>query len=82
MPKLTLSINEEVIEQVKHIAEERGTSVSAIFTQFVNAISKGASPRKQRSAPLTRKAIGLVKLPKNKTDRELIEEALSERYGR
>jgi len=83
MPKLTLSIDEEVIDQAKRIAERRGTSVSAMFTQFVNAVSgKGPSPRNRRSAPLTRNAIGLVKLPKNKTDRVLIEEALAERYGR
>jgi hypothetical protein len=82
MPKLTLSIDEEVINQAKQIAEERGTSVSAMFAQFVNAISKKPSLRTRRSGPLTRKAIGLVKLPKNKTDRALLEEALVERYGR
>lgn len=82
MPKLTLSIDEEVIDKAKEIAEKRGTSVSAIFTQFVKAISETPSPRNRRSAPLTRKAIGLVKLPKSKSDRELIEEAMIERYGR
>jgi len=82
MPKLTLSIDTEVIEQAKQVAEERGTSVSTMFTQFVKAISERPSPRNNRRGPLTRKAIGLVKLPKGKTDRELIEEALVERYGR
>ena len=82
MPKLTLSIDEEVIDQAKEIAEQRGTSVSAMFTQFVKAVAKRPSPRNRRSGPLTRKAIGMVKLPKNKTDRALIEEALTERYGR
>jgi len=82
MPKLTLSIDEEVIDQAKRIAEKRGTSVSAMFTQFVKAIAKRPSRRNRPSGPLTRKAIGLVKLPKNKTDRALIEEALAERYGR
>ena len=82
MPKLTLSIDEEVIDQAKQIAEQRGTSVSAMFTQFVKAVAKQPSSRNRRSGPLTRKAIGMVKLPGKKTDRALIEEALTERYGR
>lgn len=82
MPKLTLSMDKQVIDQAKRIAKQRGTSVSAMFTQFVNAIAKRPSRRTRRSGPLTRKAIGLVKLPKHKTDRVLIEEAFTERYGK
>jgi len=80
MPKLTLNADKRVIEKAKRLAEDRGTSVSAMFSQFVDSIDS-QSAQAQRIAPLTRKAIGLAKLPKNKTDRQLIEEALAERYG-
>lgn len=80
MPKLTLNADKRVIEKAKRLAEQRGTSVSAMFSQFVDSIDRRSEPD-ARVAPLTRKAIGLAKLPKNKTDRQLIEEALAERYG-
>jgi hypothetical protein len=82
MPKLTLSAEKDVIEKAKRIAEDRGTSVSAMFTQFVQSVSADTDPQRLKLGPMTRKAIGLVKLPAETTDRQLIEEALSERYSR
>lgn len=82
MPKLTLSADKDVIERAKRIARERGTSVSTMFSQFVRSMAQEPRERGRRPGPLTRKAIGLVSLPEGKTDRELIEEALAERYGR
>jgi hypothetical protein len=84
MPKLTLSADKDVIEKAKHLAQERGTSVSAMFSQFVENLAstdKSSAPR-ERLGPITRKAMGLVKLPPDKSYRELIEEAIVERYKR
>jgi len=81
MPKLTLSADQDVIEKAKRLAEERGTSVSAMFSQFVESVAGDAESAPPRLGPMTRRAIGLVKLPADKTDRELIEQALVERYG-
>jgi len=87
MPKLTLSADKTVIERAKRLAEERGTSVSAMFSQFVEGMSASEPSRRDSAGrrpigPITRKARGLVKLPSDKTDRQLIEEALQERYGK
>ncbi|MCC5831223.1 MAG: hypothetical protein JJU36_17425 [Phycisphaeraceae bacterium] len=84
MPKLTLSADKDVIEKAKQLAKERGTSVSAMFSQFVENMAsadQGPAPR-DRLGPITRKAMGLVKLPPDKSYRELIEEAIIERYKR
>jgi len=86
MPKLTLSADQDVIERAKQLAEERGTSVSAMFSQFIEGMSAAAPSRRDHAArrpigPITRKARGLVKLPSDKTDRQLIESALRHRYG-
>ena len=85
MPKLTLSADKTVIERAKRLAEERGTSVSAMFSQFVETMSAGTdSPQaddERKLPPITRKALGLVKLPSDKPYRQLIEEAIAERYG-
>jgi len=80
MTKLTLSVDEEIVEQAKTIARTRGTSVSAMFSEFVRAAS--APRRRPRTmGPLTRKVSGLVKLPPGGDYKELLTEALMEKYG-
>ena len=80
MTKLTLSVDEAVVEKAKEIAAANGTSVSAMFSQFVQAL---ATPRRRRRkiGPLTRKVSGLVKLPPDKDYKELVTEALRDKYG-
>lgn len=82
MPKLTLSADKDVIKKAKHLAQERGTSVSAMFSQFVKSMASTDQGPRERLGPITRKAMGLVKLPPDKPYRELIEEAIIERYER
>jgi hypothetical protein len=78
--KLTLSADKDTIRRAKRLAAERKTSVSALFANWVRAIDrKDANPAS--IGPLTRQATGLAKVPPNKTDRQLIEEALAEKYG-
>ena len=74
MPKLTLNAEKDVIEKAKRIANERGTSVSAMFSQFVT----GMAPSRQRRkpAPITRRLRGLAKVSADTSDRELFEEAI------
>jgi hypothetical protein len=80
MKKLTLSMDEETIAEAKRLAAESGTSVSAMFARLVRAMA--ARPEAGIPiGPITRQATGLVKLPDGKTDRELIEEALMDKYG-
>lgn len=38
--------------------------------------------KKAKIGPITRRATGLVKLPPDKAERELLEEALGKKYGR
>jgi hypothetical protein len=75
MPKLTLYAEKDVIEKAKGIAKQRGTSVSAMFSQFVKTMS---TPRQDRRkpAPITRRLRGLAKVSAERTDRELFEEAI------
>jgi hypothetical protein len=84
--KLTLSMEKSVIKDARRIAQEHGTSISGFFARVVKAMSgKKPPPRRTSEAqelpPLTRKMLGMISAPPGKTDRELIEEALDERYG-
>lgn len=80
MKKLTLSAEPEIIENAREIAEQTGTSVSSMFERFVRLMTE----QRHTSRPLgtiTRKASGLISLPRGKSDRQLIEDALLEKHG-
>jgi len=78
--KLTLSAKTEVIQEAKRIAKRNDTSVSAMFERLIRAMSGRKSPR-QAIGPLTRKASGIISIPPDRTERQLIEEALLGKYG-
>jgi hypothetical protein len=80
MTKLTLSVEEDVVEKAKHIAAANKTSVSAMFSQFVHSMadSRGRGPK---IGPLTRKLTGVAKLPPGKDYKEVLADALAEKYG-
>lgn len=81
MTKLTLSADKELVEEAKKVAKREGTSLSSMFRRFLAAVLRGRR-KKEQPGPVTFKASGLVKLPESKSDRELLEEALTEKYGR
>jgi hypothetical protein len=79
MRKLTLSVDEDVVESAKRIAEANKTSVSAMFSQFVRSMAT-RKDRRAKVGPLTRKLSGVLKLPPGKDYRELVTDALEEKY--
>ncbi len=82
LTKLTLSVEKELVEQAKKLAKDEGTSLSSMFARFLDAVIKQRrTTTKFTPGPITRRATGLAKFPKGKSDRELLEEALAEKYG-
>ncbi len=79
MKKLTLSVDESVLRSARRLARAQGTSISAMFSRLVRAMAR----RKEEAElpPLTARMSGILTVPKGKSDRQLIEEALDERYG-
>jgi hypothetical protein len=78
--KLTLSVDKDIVKDVKRLAKKQGTSVSAMFENYARAITH--STRRERPlGPLTQKASGMLKVPPEKSYRQLLEEALLEKYG-
>jgi hypothetical protein len=80
MKKLTLSADPDVIEQARELAEQTGTSVSSMFARVVRLLAeqRGAA---RPFGPLTRKASGMIVLPKGRSDRQILEDALLEKHG-
>ena len=81
MTKLTLSVEEDVLEDAKRLAAENRTSVSAMFSRFIRAVA-GRNKPSRALGPLARKASGLVSLPQGETYGGTLEEALLERGQR
>jgi hypothetical protein len=79
MDKLTLSVEGPVVRRAKQIAEANGTSVSAMFSQFVEAMG-WQNERPDKIGPLTRKLSGLIKTRRGKRYKELLADALMEKY--
>jgi hypothetical protein len=80
MTKLTLSIEPSLVEKAKQMAESNNTSVSAMFSQFVESVAARRG-RRPRIGPLTRKLSGLIELPARKGYKELLADALADKYG-
>ena len=80
--KLTLSMDEVVIEKAKRAAVARNTSVSAMVAVMVNTFdSRDRSRGPDFIGPLTRKATGLMTKDPNLGDRDLLGEALVDRFA-
>ncbi len=78
MPKLTLSIDDQTVDQAKKLARENKTSVSAMFTRFIQSLSSRESTG-IRPGPLTRKATGLLSF-EGDDYREVLTDTLREKY--
>lgn len=78
--KLTLTMERGVIRKAKRVAELRHSSVSSMVSEYL--IGLDDEEFMARLTPRVRKMVGIVTLPEGKTYRELLEEALTEKYAR
>ena len=78
--KLTLSVDRDVTKRAKKLARQNRTSVSAMFSHMLMAVT-GGQPSASGLGPITRKATGLINLPARVKDHQLVEDALAEEHG-
>jgi succinyl-CoA synthetase beta subunit len=81
--KLTLSADKALVERAKRFARQHDTSLSAMFREYMESLLARAEGGLDidNLPPNTRKALGAVRVPDDKSYRELMEEALLEKYG-
>ena len=82
MSKLTLSINETVIDEAKEYAKSSGKSLSSIVEEYLKSLTKiEKSKKKKTSMELVRELKGSIKLPEDFTSyKEVLQDALVEKY--
>lgn len=80
--KLTLSLDQQVIEYAKEYAKQNKRSLSNIVEEYLKSLSdKSRRKRRGKTSGLVRELKGSVKLPDNsKAYKELLEDALIEKY--
>ena len=84
MAKLTLSVDETVVERAKEFARRRGTSVSALVESYLDALARPSGERPGEGAglpplpPVTARLAGLLRGAK--ADRETYRRYLGEKY--
>ncbi|HME06003.1 MAG TPA: DUF6364 family protein [Bryobacteraceae bacterium] len=78
MPKLTLSIDENVVSRAKHYARQRDTSVSKLVEDFLDVVSKpaGKASVEAGDAPILRALQGTLR----KADRRTYKQHLIKKY--
>jgi len=82
MSKLTLSINQAIIDEAKEYAKSSGKSLSRIVEEYLKSLSKSEKSGKGKSPnKLVMELKGSVKMPKEFTSyKELLKDALVEKY--
>ncbi len=77
--KLTLSVDPEVVREAKRSAAAWNTSLSGLFSRLLRAMAI-SHPVDLDTSPVTRRATGLVELPQDMDDSELLADALASKY--
>lgn len=82
MSKLTLSINQDVIENAKEYAKASGKSLSSIVEEYLKSLSKKKKyDNKKSPTDIVNELRGCVKLPEDAgTYKEIVQDALIEKY--
>jgi hypothetical protein len=80
--KLTLSIDQNVIENAKKYAKNQKKSVSKLVEEYLSSITLPADKKIEYNAlgPITKELVGIIKVNKHLDYKEILAGALMEKY--
>lgn len=67
--KLTLKLNEDIIEKAKQYAKEKKTSLSDLIENYLQKLTNDKKSNKAIT-PLVKSLSGIINLPKNYNDKK------------
>ena len=82
--KLTLTVEQDVVEMAKQYAREHNTSVSATFSRIIRSVAGDGERREvliPRGSALSKLA-GIIKPPPDKSVDDVLFEAIKEKHSR
>jgi hypothetical protein len=68
MTKLTLSVDEKIVERAKRYAARQGTSVSRLVQTYLDLVSRASIAQESSLPPVTRRLRGALKGAKHSRD--------------
>lgn len=77
--KLTLSLNEEIIEQAKSYAREHQTSLSKMVENYLRLVVENSS-KDVKITPLVKSLIGVIELPQDFDEKNNYTDFLMKKY--
>lgn len=77
--KLTLKLEQLIIEKAKDYARTRNTSLSKLVETYLQKITE-EKKEKQNVTPLVNSLTGIIKLPENYDDKEAYRDYLISKY--
>ncbi|MCP5063467.1 MAG: hypothetical protein GY936_13525 [Ignavibacteriae bacterium] len=78
--KLTLTVEQSVVEKAKLYAKAKGSSLSNIIENYLKAITKSDDSSVEKLSPLIKSLQGSFKMPKDFDYKKELENALTEKY--
>jgi hypothetical protein len=80
--KLTLSIDQNVIESAKKYAKNQKRSVSKLVEEYLSSISLSADKKIEYNTlgPITKELVGIIKINKHTDYKEILTDALMDKY--
>jgi hypothetical protein len=77
--KLTLTVEQQIIEQAKSYANKKGRSLSDLIESYLRALVR-KEEKEQELSPEIKKLMGSVKLPKEFDYKKELTKSLTEKY--
>jgi uncharacterized protein DUF6364 len=78
--KLTLTLNNDTIEKAKTYAKNNKISLSKLVEHYFKTLSDNSNNYSENISQITRELSGIAKLKTDKTNKELLTEALNKKY--
>ena len=78
--KLTLTIEESIIEKAKKYANAKGKSLSSIIENYLRAITKEEASNDVKLTPIVKSLKGSFRAPKNFNYKKELSKRLTEKY--
>jgi hypothetical protein len=78
--KLTLTLDNKIIEKAKVYAEKNKISLSKLVEFYFKSLSSTSKSKIENVPPITKELSGIARIKTEKSDKALLKEALNRRF--
>ena len=78
--KLTLKLQQTIIERAKDYAKAHNTSLSKLIENYLNRVTQDTKGDKEKITPLVKSLSGIIKLPKGHDHKKDYADFLTGKY--